>query len=62
MCEIAPFQMRCEYEDHDCVRCASEKIRFALVEAVGSIPILGYFTKSYRCEMFMPSKEEREGT
>lgn len=59
MCEIAPFQMHCEYEDHNCVQCAVEKVRFALVEAVGSIPVLGYFTQQYGCERFAPSTEER---
>lgn len=52
MCDIAPFQMKCVYEDFDLTVCAVNKLCFALTELKQSIPFFGKYVSEYRCPHF----------
>lgn len=58
MCDIAPFQMKCEYEDYDCVSCAVHHLYQAFSNLLQSIPIVKRFTEPYKCPQFeIPTKQ-----
>lgn len=59
MCEIAPFQMKCELEENSSklMSCAVHKLYCAGTELMQSIPVFGNYVNDYRCGDFMPHKE-----
>ena len=54
MCDIAPFGMKCEWEDvkDKLFMCNANRLNCALTELVQSIPIVGRFVEPYRCVGF----------
>ena len=64
MCEIAPFEMECEFDDHknDLVCCRSCMISFYLQQLVFRLPIVGKvfekYEKKYECPYFEPKGEK----
>lgn len=57
MCDIAPFQIKCEYEDDDCVACAIHHLYQAFSNLQQSIPIVKRFAEPYKCPQFEIAKE-----
>ena len=54
MCEIAPFCMKCEWEDvqDKLVMCKANKLHFAFIELAKSFPIVGKIIAPYECKGF----------
>ena len=53
MCEIAPFQMKCENEKYDLTCCKVHKLMCAWTELMSHIPIVRLFYPDYyRCPDF----------
>lgn len=54
MCDIAPFQMKCENEEYKCnlTVCAVAHLNQALNNVLTEIPILGKFIPEYHCGAF----------
>lgn len=54
MCEIAPFCMKCEWEDAQdkLVMCKANKLHFAFRELSMSLPIVGGLFAPYKCKGF----------
>lgn len=58
MCEIAPFQMKCENEKYDLTCCRVHKLMCAWTELMNNIPIVRWFYSDYyRCPDFDFDKE-----
>ena len=60
MCDIAPFSMRCEWEDvkDDLVSCSVHHLCCAVQELKMSLPIIGGWFGPYKCPSFEPKKED----
>lgn len=54
MCDIAPFQMECEYDEykHDLLCCVVCLLKQAFYNLLTEIPIVKIFVQPYHCEMF----------
>ena len=62
MCDIAPFQMKCEYDDfqHDLFCCRSHHLCQAFNNLYRSIPIVKEFVSEYHCPDFERQAGEQE--
>lgn len=58
MCDIAPFQMKCAFEDGDLMVCACHKLSYAVTELKQGIPFLGKFVPDYHCPHFETDVEK----
>lgn len=58
ICEIAPFAMKCEYENYELVSCACHRLEQALSDLLGEMPILKHFSTPYHCPDFMPKRSD----
>ena len=59
MCDIAPFQMKCEYE-YDLICCQAHHLYQALNNMYQLIPIVRNFVGEYHCPDFEPNVGELE--
>lgn len=62
MCDIAPFQMKCKYDDfkHDLTCCQAHYLCQALSNMYQLIPIVREFIGEYHCPDFEPKVGELE--
>lgn len=62
MCEIAPFGMKCEWEEYSdkLIMCASNRLQQAMNNLLKAIPIMGNFTPEYHCKGFEIKREVQE--
>ena len=62
MCDISPFQMKCEYDDvqHDLICCGVHHLYQALSNIYQSIPIVREFVGEYHCPDFEPKRGDQE--
>ena len=60
MCDIAPFCMKCEWEDvqDKLIMCQANRLHAALREIPRSLPIVGDWIEPYRCQGFMTPTDE----
>lgn len=58
MCDIAPFQMKCEYDECDLLCCRTHHLYQELSNLYQSIPIVRKFVKEYHCPDFEPKAGE----
>ena len=60
MCEIAPFCMKCEWEDvkDKLAMCHANRLKFAFTDISRSLPIVGDLIAPYRCKGFQIPHEE----
>lgn len=59
MCQIAPFQMKCELEKGNCLACAVHKLSCATTELKQKIPFFGTSVPDYHCPDFEPDPERQ---
>lgn len=60
MCDIAPFSMKCEWDDvkHELISCRVHHLSCAVQELKMSLPIISGWFSPYECPMFQPKLEE----
>ena len=63
MCDIAPLQMKCEYDKYPHLLCCQiHHLYQAFSNLYQSIPIIRAFVSEYHCPDFKPLKEgEQDG-
>lgn len=59
MCQIAPFQMKCELEKGNCLACAVHKLSCATQELKQKIPFFGKYVPDYHCPDFELDSEKQ---
>ena len=62
MCDIAPFCMKCVWEDVEdkLIMCKANRMHFYLREIPRSLPGIGDLFEAYQCQGFIPAQVEEE--
>ena len=61
MCNLAPFQRECEFDDfqHDLICCNANHLHEAIYRLLKTSPVVGKFIPEYQCPAFMPKEGVR---